>query len=96
MHVLITCKFKKDQMDRNQEKLEALIFRRSMTANSVVSSWISPKFKLIQALMYVLITCQNEKDPIKNSREKVMTSFPSTPHYKYMGFVSNDQGQLTP
>ena len=75
MHVLITIKFEKDQINSNQEKVETSIFRRSRAANSVVSSGTWPKLELIQAHMYVLITGKNETDPIKNSLENVMTSF---------------------
>ena len=74
MHVLITCKFEKDQINSNGEKaVTSIFFRRSRAANSIVSGGIWPKFKLIQAFMHVLITCKYEKDPIKNSRENVMT-----------------------
>ena len=74
MHVLITCKFEKDRINSNGEKVVTSIFRRSRAANSIVSGGIWPKFKLIQAFMHVLITCKYEKDPIKkNSRENVMT-----------------------
>ena len=40
MHVLITCKFKMDQMNSNREKVETSIFRSSRAANHVVSSQI--------------------------------------------------------
>ena len=50
-------------------------FRRSKAANSVVSGWIWPKSKLIQAFMHVLVTCKYENDPIKNSQENAMTLF---------------------
>ena len=52
-----------------------LFFRRSKAANSVVSGWIWPKSKLIQAFMYVLVTCKYENDLIKTSQENVMTLF---------------------
>ena len=73
MHVLITCKFEKDRINSNGEKVVTSIFRRSRAANSIVSGGIWPKFKLIQVFMHVLITCKYEKDPLKNSRENVMT-----------------------
>ena len=73
MHVLITCKFEKDRINSNGEKVWRRFFRRSRAANSIVGGGIWPKFKLIQAFMHVLITCKYEKDPIKNSRENVMT-----------------------
>ena len=39
-------------------------FSRSRAANSIVSSWILPKFELIYmyALMHILITCKYQKD----------------------------------
>ena len=73
MHVLITCKFEKDRINSNGEKVVTSIFRRSRAANSIVSGGTWPKFKHIQAFMHVLITCKYEKDPIKNSRENVIT-----------------------
>ena len=73
MHVLITCKFKKDWVISNQEKVETLIFRCSRAANSSVGCQILTKFEIIQAFMHVLITCKYHKDWIINSREKVET-----------------------
>ena len=73
MPVLITCKFEKDRINSNGDKVVTSIFRRSRAANSIVSGGIWPKFKLIQAFIHVLITCKYEKDPIKNSRENLMT-----------------------
>ena len=60
MHVLIDCKYEKDQMKNSGEnvmtsfsplKVYEIFFRRSMAANSVVHGPISPNFNLIQALM---------------------------------------------
>ena len=53
-----------------EKKWWCRFFRCSRAANSIVSSGIWPKFKLIQAVMHVLITCKYEKDPIKNSPRK--------------------------
>ena len=84
MHVLISCKYEKDQMKNSGENVMTsfsplyvyeIFFRRSMAANSVVHGQISPNFELIQALMYINITCKYEMNPIKNVREKVMTPF---------------------
>ena len=81
MHVLIACKYEKDQMKNSREnvmtsfsplKVYGIFFRRSRAANSVVHGLISPNFELIQALMYI-ITCKYEMNPIKNVRENVMT-----------------------
>ena len=76
MHVLITCKFKKDQINSNREKVDTSFFQSSRAAYLVASSGIWPKFELVQTVMYILIACKNKKDRIKNSRENVMTTFP--------------------
>ena len=47
MHVLITCKFEKDRINSNGEKVVTQIFTRSRAANSIISGGIWPKFKLI-------------------------------------------------
>ena len=76
MHVIITCKYKKDQMKNSREKVETPFFPIiTLSVTMETSGWIGPNFKFIQALMYVIITCKYEKDPIKNNREKVETSF---------------------
>ena len=84
MHVLIACKYEKDQMKNSGEnvmtsfsplQVYGIFFRRSRAANSVVRGRISPNFELIQAIMYIIITCKYEMNPIKNVRENVMTPF---------------------
>ena len=84
MHVLIACKYEKDQMKNSGENVMTsfspllvygIFFRRSRAANSAVHGRISPNFELIQALMYIIITCKYEMNPIKNFRENVITSF---------------------
>ena len=81
MHVLIACKYEKDQMKNSEEnvmtsfcplKVYGIFFRGSRAANSVAHGQISPNF---EALMYVIITCKYNKDPIKKNREKVATPF---------------------
>ena len=83
MHVLIACKYEKDQMKNSGEnvmksftplKIYGIFFRRSRAANAVVHGRISPNFELIQALVYIIVTCKYEMNPIKNVREKVMMS----------------------
>ena len=78
MHVLIACKYEKDQM-KNDIIFSTIslwvIFRRSRAANSVVHGRISLNFELIQALMYIIVTCKYEMNPIKNVQENVMTPF---------------------
>ena len=78
MVVLHTCKNEEDPI-KNEDarvltRLYVIFFRRSMAANSEVSSGILPKFELIQAFIVVLLTCQNEEDPIKNEGARVLTS----------------------
>ena len=83
-HVLIDCKYEKDQMKNRGEnvmtsfsplKVYGIFFRRSRAANSVVHGRISPNFELIQALMFIIVTCKYEMNPIKNVRENVMTPY---------------------
>ena len=76
MHVIITCKYEKDQMKNSREKVETLFFPIiTLSVTMETSGWIWPNFKLIQSIMYVIITCKYEKDAIKNSQEKVETLF---------------------
>ena len=95
MHVLITRKLKMVQINRNREKVrwQHHFFRRSRAGNSVISDWIWPNFKLIQALMYVIITCKYQKDLIKKKLSKSgNTVFPII---SLCGFFLDTQGQLT-
>ena len=76
MHVIITCKYKKERMKNSQEKVETQFFSiitLSVTMETSGRIWLN--FKLIPPFMYVIITCKYEKDPIKNNQEKVATSF---------------------
>ena len=84
MHVLIACKYEKDQMNNSGENVMTsfspvenygIFFRRSRAANSVVHGRILPNFELIQALMYIIITCKYEMNLIKYFRENVITPF---------------------
>ena len=47
-----------------------IFFRRSMAANSTVSSRIWPTFENRRALRHVIITCKYEKDRIKTAEKK--------------------------
>ena len=47
LHVLVTSKFEKDRININGDYGMISIFRRSRTANSVVSGGLCLKFKLI-------------------------------------------------
>ena len=75
MHFLLICKFKKDKINSNREKVETLIFSPSRAANSVVNCYIWQKFKDLQAFMHDLVFCRNEEDQIKNEGTRVFTSF---------------------
>ena len=84
MHVLVTCKYKKDWMKNYREKVETpsfplkgygVFFRLSRADNSVVRGPIRPKFELVHYIMHVLITCtcKFKKDWINDNRQKVET-----------------------
>ena len=78
MYVIITCKYEKDPIKNNREKVATLFFKKRIITLSVAmetSGRIWPNFELIQAFMHVLIACKYEKDLMKNSRDNVMTSF---------------------
>ena len=76
MHVIIVCKYEKDQMKNSREKVETPFFPIiTLSVTMETSGWIWPNFDLNQALMYVINTCKYDKDLIKNNREKVETSF---------------------
>ena len=84
MHVLIACKYEKDQMKNGGENVitsfssllvYGIFFRPPRAANSVVHGRISPNFEFMQALMYIIITCKYEMNPIKNVQENEITPF---------------------
>ena len=75
IHFLNTCKFEKDRINSNREKVARFIYRRSKADHSVVGGVIWPKFKHIQAFMHALITFTYEKDRMKNSGANMVTSF---------------------
>ena len=65
MHVIVTCKYEKEQMKTAEKKWRHYFFPSSVTMETSGPIW--PNFKLIEALMYVIISCKYEKDLIKNS-----------------------------
>ena len=72
MHVMVTCKYEKEQMKNSREKVETPFYPViTLSVTMETSGRIWPNFKLIPALMYVIITCKYETDLIKNSQEKV-------------------------
>ena len=95
MHVIIACKYEKDQMKNTEpRKSEDTIFPIITLSNIETNGWIWPNFKHIQALMYVIITCKYEKDPIEKTAQKKWRHHFS--HYKPMDIFIDGQGQLTP
>ena len=90
MHVLIACKYEKDQMKNSGENVMTSfspfqvygIFFQALKGSQLRSPWSKlAEFKLIQALMYIIVTCKYEMNPIKNVRENVMTPyFPRQPY----------------
>ena len=83
MRVLVTSNFGDDSIKYEQASMETPfsiislwdIFRRSRTANSVVSGLIWLKFEHVRDLMHVLVICKYKKDRIKSNLEKVETPF---------------------
>ena len=82
MHVLITCKYQKDRIENNQEKVETqfsplqvygVIFRCSTADNPRVSGPIWPKFEHSLDIMHLLVNYKFKTDWL-NEREKVATS----------------------
>ena len=73
MYVIITCKYEKDPIKNDREKVATTFFKLSVAMET--SGLIWPNFELFQAFMHVLISYKYEKDQMKNSRENVMTSF---------------------
>ena len=90
IYFLFICKFNKDRINNNREKVETSSFRRSRAAYSVVSRRVWLKFELIQALMHVLINCKYQKDRIKNDRKKWRH------HLTLYKYILDVQGQITP
>ena len=76
MYVIITCKYGKDPIKNNQEKVATPFFQIiTLSVAMETSGGIWPNFELIQAFMHVLIACKYEKDQMKNRGENLMTSF---------------------
>ena len=90
---LLPASLKKIRSISTEIKCWLQFFRRSKAANSVVSGWIWPKSKLIQAFMYVLVTCIMKMIRSKTAKKTWWRCFP---HYKSMGYFSDAQRQLTP
>ena len=105
MPVLVTSNFEDDSIKNERASMETTFshykpmgnFRRSRTANSVVSGPYWPKFELVRDCMHVLVTCKYKKDRIKNNREKEEISFSPVLQYKSMGaFCCHGNQSLDP
>ena len=76
MHVIISYKYEKDPIKKNQEKVATPFFQIiTLSVAMETSGRIWPNFELIQAFMHVLIACKYEKDLMKKSGDNVMTAF---------------------
>ena len=75
MYVIITCKYEKDTIKNNREKVATLFQIITLSVAMETSGQIWPNFELLQAFMHVFIACKYEKDHMKNSGENVMTLF---------------------
>ena len=73
MHVFVTCKFKKDQTNSNQEKSRDIHFLDAQGQLTPVSGPIWPKIDLKQDIMHVHVTSNFKKDWIDSNQEKVET-----------------------
>ena len=94
MYVIVTCKYEKDPIMNNGEKVATPFFQIiTLSVAMETSGQIWPNFEHIPAFMHVLIGCKYEKGQMKNSGENVMTSF--SPLKVYLIF-SDAQGQPTP
>ena len=75
MHVLITCKYQKDQMKQWRHhfphyKSMGVFLRHSRADNSRVSGPIWPKFELFLDIMHVLVPYKFKMDLTNSDREK--------------------------
>ena len=82
MHVLITCKYQKNRIKINQEKVETTfypllinggIFRRSRADDYTANGPIWPKFELLLYIMHDLGIYKFKIDWINSNQEKVVT-----------------------
>ena len=97
MHVIVTCKYEKEQMKNSREKVKTPFFHiTTLSVTMETSGCIWPNFKLIQALMYVIITCKYKKDPIKNSREKVEKKYQSLRQLPLLKLANSQYFPLAP
>ena len=100
MHVIITCKYKKEWMKNSQEKVETPFFpiiTLSVTMEGETSGWIWPKFQTHPRSHvcnhYLQVWKKFDQEQPRKSEKKWRHRFS---HYKPMGIFSDVQGQLTP
>ena len=79
VHVLVICKFKKDQINIKRLMFETSILGHSGADRSVVNGENWPNFKLVQALTYVLVTASMKR--IQSNTVEKMRRRPFTPLY---------------
>ena len=78
MHVPITCKYQKDRIQNNQEKVETpfhalLVFGGYRLDVQGQKTPIWPKFELLLDIMHILDTYKFKMNTITSNREKVAT-----------------------
>ena len=70
MYVIINCKYEKDPIKKNREKVATPFFQIiTLSVAMETSGRIWPNFELIQAFMHDLITCKYEKDQMKKAEK---------------------------
>ena len=92
MHVLITCKFKKDWINNNREKVEPLILEAQgqLTLQSVLRT--CPHANSFKLSCMSSLPASMKRIRSKSAGNKRRHRFP---HYKPMGVLLYAQGQLT-
>ena len=71
MHVIITCKYEKDQKKNSPEKVKTPFFPIiTLSVTMETSGWIWPNFKLIQALMKLSLPANMKRIRSRTSEKK--------------------------
>ena len=90
MHVFTSCKYEKDQMKNNREKMETPFFPIiTLSVTMETSGWIWPNFNLIKTLLYAIITWKYQKIRSRTAEKKWIHYFS---HYKPMFFYQTFKG----
>ena len=80
-NVLITCKYKKNRIKNNREKVETSLYvywkfkSPTIARNSEVTDSIQPERELVWDFIAVLVTSKFDEDPIKNERASLEKPF---------------------